>query len=113
MLIRLVPIFPFWFVNIAPSIFGMKFRNFALGTFLGILPGSFVYTQAGNGLSTALESDLQNETSSSFLMKSMMNADMIFALTLLGGWFILLLVLKQVLKKKKLASDETNDGKTS
>jgi len=48
--LRLVPLVPFWVVNIAPSLMGVPFRVFAITTFFGIIPGSFVYVLVGNGL---------------------------------------------------------------
>jgi len=47
--LRLVPIFPFWVLNIAPALLGMKTRNYVLSTALGILPGTFVYVWVGHG----------------------------------------------------------------
>lgn len=52
--LRLVPLFPFWLVNIVPAVLGMKLAPFALATFLGIIPGSAVYVSVGNGLSAIL-----------------------------------------------------------
>lgn len=48
--LRLVPIFPFWVVNIVPAVFNVRTPVFMLSTFLGIMPGSFVYVLLGNGL---------------------------------------------------------------
>lgn len=48
--LRLVPLFPFWLINIAAAFFGVSVRTFFLTTFFGILPGSFVYVLLGNGL---------------------------------------------------------------
>lgn len=45
--LRLVPVFPFWAINIAAGLLGVSFRNFLIGTFFGIIPGSFVYTGIG------------------------------------------------------------------
>jgi len=47
--LRLVPIFPFWVLNIAPALLGMKLRNYVLSTALGIIPGTFVYVWVGHG----------------------------------------------------------------
>ncbi|WOI52063.1 TVP38/TMEM64 family protein [Parvularcula sp. LCG005] len=49
-LLRVVPVFPFFAVNIAAGALGVKLRNFALGTLVGILPGSFVYVSIGNAI---------------------------------------------------------------
>jgi len=57
--LRLVPIFPFWLVNLAPAFFGVPLSTFAWTTFFGIIPGSFVYTQAGVGLGAIFDSTKQ------------------------------------------------------
>lgn len=53
--LRLVPIFPFWLVNLVPAFLGVPLRTFVVGTLLGIVPGSVVYTLVGNGLGAVLE----------------------------------------------------------
>ena len=47
--LRLIPVFPFWVVNIAPALLGMRLRNFILATAIGIIPGTFVYVWVGQG----------------------------------------------------------------
>lgn len=47
--LRLVPIFPFWVLNIAPALLGVRLRTYVLSTFLGIIPGTFVYVWVGKG----------------------------------------------------------------
>ena len=46
-ILRLVPIFPFFIVNIVPALFDVKLRNYILTTMLGIIPGSLVYVSVG------------------------------------------------------------------
>ena len=41
LVLRLAPVFPFFFVNIAPALFDVTLRTFAAATFLGIIPGNF------------------------------------------------------------------------
>ena len=53
-ILRLVPIFPFFIVNIVPALFDVKVRNYVLTTFFGIIPGSLVYVSVGNGIGDAL-----------------------------------------------------------
>ncbi|MAZ33599.1 MAG: hypothetical protein CMO06_10695 [Thalassospira sp.] len=50
MVLRLVPLFPFWLVNLVPALLGVKFRSFVMGTAIGIIPGTFVYVSIGDGL---------------------------------------------------------------
>ena len=45
--LRLVPIFPFSIVNIAPALLGISFRTYFLGTFFGMIPGTFIFATAG------------------------------------------------------------------
>jgi uncharacterized membrane protein YdjX (TVP38/TMEM64 family) len=50
MVLRLVPLFPFWLVNLVPALLGVKLRAFLIGTIIGIIPGTFVYVSIGDGL---------------------------------------------------------------
>jgi uncharacterized membrane protein YdjX (TVP38/TMEM64 family) len=61
LVLRLVPIFPFFLVNLAPAFLGVPLRIYVLATFIGIIPGSFVYVQIGAGLDSIL--DTQGEIS--------------------------------------------------
>ena len=54
-ILRLVPLFPFLLVNIAPAFFDVKLRNYALATFFGIIPGSLVYASVGNGIGAVFD----------------------------------------------------------
>ena len=50
--LRLLPIFPFWLINIVPALLNVGLGVFFITTFIGIIPGSAVYAAVGNGLST-------------------------------------------------------------
>ncbi len=52
--IRLVPIFPFWLVNLAAAACGMRLLPFALATLLGIIPGTLVFAAIGSDLAGVL-----------------------------------------------------------
>ena len=47
--LRLVP-FPFWLVNIAPALLGVPLRTYVVGTFIGIIPGTFAISYLGDTL---------------------------------------------------------------
>jgi uncharacterized membrane protein YdjX (TVP38/TMEM64 family) len=47
--LRLVPLFPFWLVNLVPAFFGVSLRVFAIWSFFGMAPGTFVYASLGAG----------------------------------------------------------------
>lgn len=48
--LRLVPVFPFWLVNLAPALLGVNFRTFAWTTFVGVMPGTFAYSLAAGSI---------------------------------------------------------------
>lgn len=55
LVLRLIPIFPFWLVNLVPAFLGVSLGTYVLGTFVGIIPGTFVYASVGNGLGAVFE----------------------------------------------------------
>lgn len=48
--LRLVPAFPFWVLNLAPALLGMRAAPYVVATAIGIIPGTVVYTAFGAGL---------------------------------------------------------------
>ena len=54
-LIRLVPAVPFFIANLVPSFLEVPLHRFVISTFLGIIPGSVVYTSVGAGLGEVFE----------------------------------------------------------
>jgi uncharacterized membrane protein YdjX (TVP38/TMEM64 family) len=53
--LRLVPLFPFALVNIAPAIVGVPLKTFVWTTLVGILPGTMAFTLAANSLDGVLD----------------------------------------------------------
>jgi len=81
--LRLVPVFPFWLVNLAPAFTPIGLRTYVTATAIGIVPGSFVYANLGQSLGR-IESAGQ-----------LLSAEIIGALALLG----LLALVPVVIKK--------------
>ena len=50
--LRLVPIFPFFLINLAAGLTRLPLRTFMFGTLFGIIPGGFVFVNAGASLAT-------------------------------------------------------------
>ncbi|MEK7286895.1 MAG: TVP38/TMEM64 family protein [Nitrospirota bacterium] len=50
--LRLIPLFPFFLVNLASGLTRIPIGTYVLGTALGIIPGSFVFSHAGSQLGT-------------------------------------------------------------
>ena len=67
---RLVPIFPFFLVNIVPALFNVRLKTFILTTLIGIIPGSFVFVNLGEQLSdiTTLSDLISRETLIAFTL---------------------------------------------
>jgi len=52
--IRLIPAFPFWLVNLAAALGGMRLAPYAAATLLGIAPATFVFASIGAGIGSIL-----------------------------------------------------------
>ena len=55
LVLRLVPLFPFFLVNLVPAFLGVSLRVYVLGTFIGIIPGTFVFATVGAGLGSVFD----------------------------------------------------------
>ncbi len=86
--LRLVPLFPFFLINLAAGLTRLPLRTFFFGTMLGIIPGGFVFVNAGASLATI---DSLSGIASPRVLGS-------FALL---GLFALIPVLYNKLKKRK------------
>ncbi len=86
--LRLAPIFPFWLVNIAPAFFGIPIMTYIWTTFVGIAPGAFVFTQAGSGIETILDS--QEE----FSLNTIFNVKIQIALICLAIFALMPVIIK-------------------
>lgn len=89
---RLVPIFPFFLVNIVPALFNVKPRTYILTTFFGIMPGSFVYVNLGGQLA-----DIEN-------LKDLVSMQTLLAFALLGVFALIPTLYKQIKGKKKVVA---------
>lgn len=51
--LRLVPV-PFWLVNLAPALFGVRLSTFVVATAIGILPATVTFAMFGAGLGSVV-----------------------------------------------------------
>jgi uncharacterized membrane protein YdjX (TVP38/TMEM64 family) len=86
--LRLVPLFPFFAVNISLSLSQVPLRYFFFGTMIGTLPATFVYVNAGNNLASI----------NSF--SDLMSVQVWGALTLLGMLALVPIIYKKIKSKK-------------
>ena len=56
LVLRLVPLFPFFVVNLVPALLGVRLRTYVVATFVGIIPGAFVFASVGAGLGSVFDS---------------------------------------------------------
>jgi uncharacterized membrane protein YdjX (TVP38/TMEM64 family) len=54
LVLRLVPLFPFFLVNLVPAFVGVRLPIYVITTAIGILPGTAVFSLAGAGLGDVL-----------------------------------------------------------
>jgi uncharacterized membrane protein YdjX (TVP38/TMEM64 family) len=87
--LRLVPLFPFWLINLTMAMTTIKTKQYTIGTFLGILPGSFVFANLGQSLAAIEHLD------------QLFSTELLLALGLLG-----LLMLVPVFMNKTAQSFE-------
>lgn len=104
--LRLVPAFPFWFVNIAPAVLGVPLETFVLGTVVGIIPASFAFASAGAGLDSVILA-AKNEHAACVALKgpdactlqlhasSLLTRELVVALVLVGSVALMPVVLKR------------------
>lgn len=94
--LRLVPLFPFWLVNLAPAFTGIRLSTYIVATAIGIIPGAFVFANLGQSLG-----HIQS-------MAQLVSPETLGALALLG-----MLALVPVLAKKLMHRKDrfiNNDG---
>ncbi len=52
--LRLIPLAPFWLVNVASALADAPLRAYALATLIGIIPATFIYSSVGAGIGQVL-----------------------------------------------------------
>jgi phospholipase D1/2 len=85
--IRMLPIAPFGLINVAAGSIGVRFRDFMLGTLLGLAPGTILLCLFGQ----QVKSLWQNPTPFGVLT----------AVVLVAAWIALSLTLQRLLGKRK------------
>jgi len=82
--LRLIPLFPFWLVNLAPAFTPIKVRTYVAATALGILPASFIFANLGGSLGEIESAD------------QLLSARTIIALALLAALALLPVLIKRL-----------------
>lgn len=88
MTLRLIPLFPFFVVNLVSGLTRVRVGTYIMATAIGIIPGSFVYTYAGRQLGTINS------------LKEIASPSVLAAFVLLGLLALVPIVYKQLSVKK-------------
>ncbi len=97
LVLRLVPAFPFFIVNLVPALLAVPLRTFVVATFLGIIPGTFVFSSIGAGLGSIFDSMQE------FTLKGALTPQVLTALIGLAVLAVIPVVVKRI-KARKAAS---------
>ncbi|WP_149539742.1 TVP38/TMEM64 family protein [Siccirubricoccus phaeus] len=85
--LRLLPVVPFWLVNLAPALAGMPFASFAAATLVGIIPATAVFAGIGAGLGQVFEAGGHPDLSVMFAPGILLPLLGLAVLSLLGVWW--------------------------
>ena len=88
--LRLVPVFPFWLVNLVPAFTPVHLRTYFAATAIGILPGSFVFANLGQSLGR-IES-----------LDQLLSTEILIAFVLLGLFALVPIVVRKFRLTKDL-----------
>lgn len=90
--VRLVPVFPFWLMNLVPAFTPVTARTFFVATAIGITPGTFVFANLGESLGR-IESP-----------SDLVGMDTLLALALLGALSLVPIAWKRLRNRKRRAN---------
>jgi len=57
LVLRLIPIFPYWVINIIAGLLAIPPRTFILATLVGLIPGSLIYVMLGHSLNSLFKTN--------------------------------------------------------
>jgi len=94
LVLRLVPLFPFFVINLVPAFLGVPLATFVLGTFIGIIPGSLAYVSVGAGLGSILA------TGETFSVTGVLTPRIVMALVGLAVLALVPVVYKKIVARR-------------
>jgi uncharacterized membrane protein YdjX (TVP38/TMEM64 family) len=109
--LRLVPLFPFWLVNLVPALVGVRLATYIAATVIGIIPATYAFAFVGAGLDsvvTAQQAAYQSclalgrdDCRLSFHLRDAITSNLLAALAVLG---VLALIPVAVRRSRALRS---------
>ena len=111
--LRLVPIFPFWLVNLVAALVGVRLTSFAAATSLGLIPATFVFAFVGAGLNSVIAAQQaayqfclaagRADCRLKFHLDAAITPELLAALAALGVLALLPVVVKRLRARSRLA----------
>jgi uncharacterized membrane protein YdjX (TVP38/TMEM64 family) len=98
LMLRLVPLFPFFVVNLVPAFLGVTLSTYILATFIGIIPGAFIYASVGAGLGSLFEAG------KAFRPKDILTPQILMALIGLAVLALMPVVYKKLTGRRTVVS---------
>jgi uncharacterized membrane protein YdjX (TVP38/TMEM64 family) len=116
--LRLVPIFPFWMVNLVPALAGVRLATFAAATALGVIPATFVFAFVGAGLDSVIAAQqaayrsclaaARSDCRLEFHINAALTPELIAALTALGVLALVPVVVRRLRARTLHARQRTD-----
>lgn len=95
---RVVPVFPFTYMNFMWGVTGIRTRDYIVGTVVGMIPACFVYANIAASVARSLEGT--DPTLASIEFRRLVNPDVLLAFALLGVLAIVPPILKYVVTRR-------------
>ena len=109
--LRLVPLFPFFLVNLAPALVGVRLPVFVAATAIGIIPATFVFASVGAGLDSVIRAQAamyqaclasgRSDCRLDFELAAVLTPQLLGALAALGLLALVPVVVKRVFMRRQ------------
>jgi uncharacterized membrane protein YdjX (TVP38/TMEM64 family) len=104
--LRLVPLFPFFIVNLVPALAGVRLGTFVAATAIGVVPAAFAFAFAGAGLESVISAEGAaynaclaaggTECRLDFDIKTALTPELLAALAFLGVFALVPVFMKRI-----------------
>jgi uncharacterized membrane protein YdjX (TVP38/TMEM64 family) len=118
--LRLVPLFPFFLVNLAPALVGVRLPVFVAATALGIVPATFVFVSVGAGLDSVIRAQEamyqsclasgRSDCRLDFEFAGVLTPQLLGALVALGVLALVPVIVKRVLMRRATLNHAAERG---
>ena len=92
-ILRLIPVLPFFGINIATALLNVPVRAYALGTLVGVIPGAYVYATVGATIKRAADTGVPS-------FGSLLTPELIFAMVAFAVLAVLPVVYRRMTQSK-------------